>query len=355
LWVAPLLRDQKYEIDFRRNPFYEHATAALFVAYQGRRPAGRIAAIENRLHNQHWQDQVGFFGFYEAEDNLAVSRALFAAAESWLHGRGLDRMRGPTNPSMNTNVGFLIEGFEFPPSMPMPYTRPYYKTQAEDAGLRPAMDVFVYGWNYDDYSDAYVKPRWQRIVRLSERVRSRAGIRIRTVRRDRVDEELENIRNICNESLKDNWGFVPLTDGEMRAARRDLEHVTDLDMFHFAEIDGRPEAVFFACPDYNELLARMKGRIWPWGWLTYLRYRRHIKRYVVYVYAATPRADAMGVGVALYERFFGECFRKGIKSCETGYVLETNTRMRNSIENFGAHRRKTYQLYEKVLNDPAPP
>jgi hypothetical protein len=33
------------------------------VAYQDGKPVGRIAAIENRAHNQYYKDKVGFFGF----------------------------------------------------------------------------------------------------------------------------------------------------------------------------------------------------------------------------------------------------------------------------------------------------
>ena len=349
LWVPPLRSEQRRELDPRRNPLYQHARAQWFVAYRGGRPAGRIAAIENQRHNQYWNDRTGFFGYYEAEDDLQVSRGLFAAAESWLSERGMDRMRGPANPSMNASGGFLIDGFQYPPSIPMPYTQPYYPAQAEDYGLAKAMQLIVYGWNYGRYTQQYIDDTRDRILRLSRYVQQKHGIVIRGPRRDRVDRELQAIREICNESLKDNWGFVPMTDGEMQAARRDLERIIDPDMFFVAEIEGRPEAVFLACPDYNQLLARMNGRILPWGWWIWLRDRKRIRKYVVYVYATTPRAEAMGVGAALYQRYFDGCFSKGIVDGETGYVLETNQLMRNSIEKLGAELRKRYQVYEKSI------
>jgi hypothetical protein len=349
LWVPMLDRDQFREIDPRANPFYRHAEAALFLALRGDRPVGRIAAIENRRHNEHWQDRIGFFGHYECLDDDEASRGLFAAAEAWLAARGLDRMRGPTNPSMNANIGFLVDGFQHPPSIPMPHTHPYYPRQAERYGLEKAMDVLVYGWHYPDYPREHHEAVLGRIARLSTRILGRRDVSIRGPRLDRVDEELALIRGICNESLKDNWGFVPLSDEEMVAARDELLEVIDPDTFSIAEVEGRPEAVFLACPNYYELLARMKGRLLPWGWLTYLRYRRRLKQYVVYVYATTPRAEALGIGVPLYERFFRECFRKGIETCETGYVLETHARMRATIENFGAVIRKRYRLFEKPI------
>jgi hypothetical protein len=349
LWVPSLARDQRHEIDPRHNPFYQNAVAELFVAYRENKPVGRIAAIENRAHNAHRRDRIGFFGHYECIDDTDVSQPLFAAAEKWLAERGLNCMRGPTNPSMNANIGFLIDGFQYTPTIPMPYTHRYYPAQAEASGLQKAMDVIVYGWDYDDYSDQHTETVRNRIRRLSRQVQKRNRIRVRGPNLDRVDDELEIIRRICNDSLADNWGFVPMTDEEVRAAGNELKQVIDPEMFSIAEIDGHAQAVFLACPDYNELLARMNGRILPWGWLTYLRYRRRIRKYVVYVYAATRKADALGAGVLLYERFFDACFRKGIKYCETGYVLETNMRMRNTIEKLGAKQPKRYRMFEKPI------
>jgi hypothetical protein len=350
LWVPPLVRDQRHELDRRRNPFYRHATAEFFLAYRGTEPVGRIAAIQNPRHNAHWHDRVGFFGYYEAIEDADVSRRLFDAAEQWLRAHGSDRLRGPTNPVMNASAGFLIEGFEYPPAIPMPHTPPYYTAQAEAGGLSPTMDLLVYGWDYRRLSQRdHIDPRYRRIQRLSQYVRERKGVRVRQVDARRVAEELQAIKTICNTSLTDNWGFVPITDDDMQAWRHELQQIIDPEMFFLAEIDGQPEAVFLACPDYNEVLARMGGRIWPWGWWTFLRYRRRISKYVVYVYAATPRAEGLGAAAALYEAYFGSCFRKGIHCCETGYVLEDNTLMRNSIEELGAAVRKRYRMYEKPL------
>lgn len=349
LWVPSLTERDTREISADHNPFYQHATAEFFVAFRGEQPVGRIAAIENQAHNEYWKDRIGFFGHYECVDDPEVSRQLFAAAQHWLSARGLHEMRGPTNPSMNANIGFLIDGFQYSPSIPMPYTQPYYPHHAEAFGLRKAMDVIVYGWDFDEYSKQHVSGIVERLTRLGQKVRAKNEITIRGPNLRDLANELEIIRSICNDSLADNWGFVPLTDDEIRMEGDELKQIIDPEMFSIAEVNGQAQAVFMACPDYNELLARMDGRVLPWGWLTYLRYRKRIRKYVVYVYATTQFADAQGVGVLLYEQYFNACLRKGIKVCETGYVLENNLRMRNTIENLGAIARKRYRIYEKSI------
>ena len=258
-------------------------------------------------------------------------------------------MRGPTNPAMNTSAGFLSAGFDYSPTIPMPYTPASYLHHAEAAGLRPAMELMVYGFKFEEHSQAEKDRTWQRVQRMSNYVQERAGVKVRTVRMDAIKEELEHVRSICNVSLADNWGYIPMTPAELEAAREELQGVVDPALFLFAEIDGQPEAVFIACPDYNELLKKMDGRLFPTGWWTYLRQRRHIKKHVIYVYAATPKAYSVGAGAVLYENFFGECLRRGIKHLETGYILDSNTKMRNSIEKFGAEVWKRYLLFEKTF------
>ncbi len=350
LWVPNLERESLKEITPDKNPFYQHATAQLFLAVRNGQAVGRIAAIENPRHNKHWQDRVGFFGHYESVDDLEVSQALYSAAEAWLRDRNLASMRGPTNPAMNTSAGFLSAGFEFTPTIPMPYTPAYYLGQAQDYGLQPVMELFVYGFKFADNSKAERAWDWGRVQRMSSYVQRRANVTVRTVRMETIDEELDHVRTICNISLADNWGYIPMTPTELEAARDELQGIVDPALFLFAEIDGHPEAVFIACPDYNELLKKMDGRLFPMGWWTYLRHRRHIQKHVVYVYAATPKAYAVGAGAVLYEKFFGECLRRGINHLETGYILDSNTKMRNSIENFGAEVWKRYLLFEKKFN-----
>ena len=63
-WVPPLIRDEKALFDLQRNPFFDHGEAALFLARRDGRPVGRMAAIVNHLHNEHYDDRTGFWGFF---------------------------------------------------------------------------------------------------------------------------------------------------------------------------------------------------------------------------------------------------------------------------------------------------
>ena len=109
-WAPPLRRDARALLDPSRNPFYQHADRQLLLARRGRSVVGRIAAIHDRLHLQTHDDAAGFFGFFECTDDQAAAAALFEAAADWLRRRGLRRVRGPMNPSINDEIGLLVDG-----------------------------------------------------------------------------------------------------------------------------------------------------------------------------------------------------------------------------------------------------
>ena len=65
--MPPLRIAEKDTFDRRKNPFFHHAEVQHFLARRGARVVGRIAAIENRLHNETHGDRLGFFGFFDVE------------------------------------------------------------------------------------------------------------------------------------------------------------------------------------------------------------------------------------------------------------------------------------------------
>ena len=62
-WAPPLRMAVKKLLDTKKYPFFNHGEAAFFMAYKHGEPAGRIAAIDNKLHAKTYNDGVGFFGF----------------------------------------------------------------------------------------------------------------------------------------------------------------------------------------------------------------------------------------------------------------------------------------------------
>src|SRR6185295_1313172 len=147
-WVPPLRLGEHERLTPKKNPFFAHADVQLLLAWRGERLVGRIAGIDDRLHNETHHDNVAMFGFFEAADAEAT-QALLLAVESWAAARGRARVRGPINPSLNESAGLLVDGFDSDPMIMMPHNPPEYAAQLEAAGYRKVKDLFAWLYQID--------------------------------------------------------------------------------------------------------------------------------------------------------------------------------------------------------------
>ncbi len=143
-WVPPLIFDVRNNLDTKKNPFYQHSKLEMWLAEKDGIFSGRIAAIINDNHNILHNDKVGFFGFFECIDDKEVAFALFNAASGYLRENGMEIIRGPVNPSTNDECGLLIEGFDKPPALLMPYNPEFYHSLIENYGFEKAKDLYAY-------------------------------------------------------------------------------------------------------------------------------------------------------------------------------------------------------------------
>lgn len=339
-WVAPLRASDRKTWDPKRNPFFRHAEAQHFLAWRDGRVVGRIAACENRRHNEVHGDRVGFFGWFEAEEDPEAVAALVDAASAWNAARGLTSVRGPVCYSTNDVCGVLVEGFDDPPAILMPWNPPGYDALLRGAGLEPAKDLLAY------WVPGTTTPP-ERFERLCDRALTRSGVTIRTLDPRRFDEEVRLVKELYNRCWERNWGFVPATDEEFDAAAKDLKMVVDPRMFFFAERAG--VAVGFAGTflDLNQALHGLDGRLLPFGWWKILRRKRRITRVRIVILGVVPEARGKGIDAAFFLRSIQGARAYGYEGGEASWILEDNVRMRADLEAVGARLSKRYRLYEK--------
>src|SRR4051812_41646835 len=139
-WVAPLIFERKQFLSRKKNPFFTHGEAELFIAWRGRTPVGRISAPGGRDFDDHPAPGWGIFGFFECDDDHDAARGLVDAAETWLRERGRGKVVGPFDFTMNDEAGVLIDGFEKKPMVKQPWQHPYYQDLIEGAGFQKAID-----------------------------------------------------------------------------------------------------------------------------------------------------------------------------------------------------------------------
>ena len=352
-WVPPLKQEVYGLITPRKNPWFEHAEAQLFVAERNGRVVGRVSAHIDHLALAQPAAQglgpgTGNWGMMEAADE-AVFQALIARAEDWLRAKGMQRSLGPFSLSVWDEVGLQVNGFDHPPTVMMGHNSPAYRGWVEAAGYAPAKSLYTYELNIaQDFP-----PLIQRILQSGER---NGRIAIRKVNKSRFNEEAVLILGLLNDAWSDNWGFVPLTDAEIAYAGRKLKSIVFEDLIRVAEFEGEPVAFMITLPNLNEVLKSLNGSLFPFGWAKLLWWLRAPKvktarvplMGVVKRHQASRLASQLAFLMIEYTRR-AAIANYGTSRAEIGWVLDDNHGMRAIAEAVDSRINREYVIYEKTL------
>jgi GNAT superfamily N-acetyltransferase len=345
-WVPPLVREQWKVLDRNRHPFHRHAEVEYFLAWRGSRVAGRIAAILNPRYNEFHGERIGFFGFFESDEDPEAAAALLETAERWLSERGMDSIVGPMNFTTNDeshSPGILIEGFEDPPFILMAHGRPYYRRLLEWSGYQKAKDLLAYRIASNTPPARITKA----VGRIEKGI---AGLKIREVSLRRLAEDVEIVQEVYNHAWERNWGFVPLTEAEIAHLAEELKPILEPKYALIASVHGKPVGFSLTLPDFNQALRHVNGRLFPTGFLKLLWHARRINRARVFALGLRQEFRGTGIDAVFYLRTFEASQELGHTTGESSWILEDNWKMRRALEKVGAMAYKTYRVYVKDLS-----
>ncbi len=341
IWIPPLRGYQKEQVGYAKNPFYDQSEIQPFLALRGGEVCGRIAAILNVGHNEQHKENRGFWGFFESIDDQEVADGLFGAVRDWFTERGIRQLRGPTNPNLNSEIGLLIDGFDTSPFFMMTYNPPYYERLVEESGFRKCQDLYAY-WGCIDMLPAVQ----ERLAPICEQIIERFEVTVRPLDKTRFREDVEAFVAVYNRAMSNTWGFVPMTDDEVRHQAKGLKQLMVPELAIAAEIGGEMIGASFALLDYNPRIKKIDGRLFPFGFWKLLSNKRAIKRLRVISTNVIPEYQLHGIGLVLMNGIVPMGLEWGMEEAEFSWVLESNTLSRGSLEKGGAKRTKTYRIYD---------
>lgn len=340
-WIPPLRGNQRELLLYRRHPFQGVGEVRTFLARQNGQVRGRVAAIVNRAHNETFGENRGFFGFFESVDDPQVAKALFDAARDWLRGKGLSSMRGPVNPSMNYECGLLVEGFDSPPTFMMTYNPPYYAQLIEGYGFRKSHDLLAYLGATSEL------PRVEKLIGdIADQAQERCNAIIRPLNTSRFMEDVEKFLDLYNRACASMWGFVPLSQGEVRQLGKSLRRLLVPELSLFAEVDGKGVGAVIGMPDYNPRIKSINGRLFPFGFMKLLKSPQGIPRIRVWSIAVVPEYQRWGLGLVLMRSLVPKALAMGVKEAEFSWVAESNTLANQGLRKAGGKVYKRYRIYD---------
>lgn len=345
-WVPPLRIAVRDALD-RRNPFYKSADRHLFLALRNGAPVGRIAAIENRAHNAFHEDRVGFFGFFECRDDPDAARALFAAAEKWLAARGLDTMRGPTNPSTNHECGLLVDGYEQHPMIMTTWNPRYYPGLLESHGFAKAKDLLAYFFPMQG-DHAFELP--DRYRAHAERALRGQTLTFRDIDLKEFDREVERCWEIYNAAWEKNWGFVPMSRESFLHEAKVLKYIIVPQFAFLAEVNGEPAGFMIIVPDFHHAFKAIgNGRLFPTGIFKLLSAKSKIRSGRIMILGAKEEHRARGI----FALFMAEMVRRGREfgalGAEASWILEDNDKLNRPLATLGAQVYRRWRIYDRPI------
>lgn len=350
-WVAPLRSDVAKSFK-PENPFFEYGKLQQFIAVadgnaQAKTPQaiGRIvASVNHRLIEKEGQN-VGLFGFFECIDDFEVAKALFDAAGDWLRQQGMTSVRGPIDLSTHNSCLFLVDGFDSPPMVMMPYNPSYYPKFMEQDGWHKAKDAYAYDFRLDqplptEFEKAY-------------RIACKSGINFRPIRTkgEGFEQDCISLYHLFTKAFANNYSSTPRTQAEFLEEAKSLQSLVDPDVFPIAEYNGEMVGFWMGLPDYNIPLKQVNGKLDLLGILKFLWFRRQIDQGRVIAICSLPeyRRKMVPLGLIYLGMMGGIKKGKPYKRAELSWVYEDNFPSRKLIETSGGKIYKTYRLYEKGL------
>lgn len=343
-WVPPLKGDMLKTLMGKDNPLFMSGSHTFFMVFNNSQPVGRILVGINEKLNEEKNKSEGYISLFECIHSMEVADLLLNTAESWLKERGINRIVGPVSPTNgDDNRGLLVKGFDGPPVLMNSYNPSYYPEFFEGYGFTKEMDLYAY---YFEPTSIPIE-RFKKVVNYAMK---KFNFRIDKIDLKNLDSETKDIKKILDLSMPDSWEHLtPPSLEELRAEINNLKSLADEDLIYIARSGNEPIGFVVALPDYNQVLKKINGRLWPFGILKFLWYKRKIDGLRAFIQFVVPEFRNKAVNGAIFYRLMIEAKKKNYTYGEGSTIGEMNIESRKSVEKAGGTLYRIYRIYSKEI------
>lgn len=342
-WIPPLKIEIKNKLNRDKHPFYRYGKVELFGVYNNNSELlCRCAAIVNPRHNKIYSENTGFFGLFECINDIEVAQLLMKEVKNYLAGFDCKKIIGPMNFTSNDEVGFLVNGFDDPPMIMSNYCPDYYNDLMISCKFRKEIDLLSYSAKSDH-------PFPEKYDRLLNRVISNNNVKLYPLDKKKITTQSEEICQLYNSSFKDNNGFVPPTQEEMKEFTNTFVTFADPKLIWIAKVDDNPVGCLLALPNINEILGDVNGKLFPIGILKIHLNRKKIRSIRVLVLCVDPKYRGRGIESLLISKCRQRIIEAPYPTSEFSMVLENNYQMRRILERIGFKLCKRYRIYSTEI------
>lgn len=346
-YVPSMPMDDKNTLNKDKNGAFEFCDAELYLAYDGGKPVGRVAAIVNYKANEAWNVNQVRFGWFDFIDDINVSKALLEAVVKFGQARGMTQIVGPLGFTDFDPEGMLVEGFDRLSTMALIYNHPYYPEHMKQLGYYKET-----GWV--EYRITIPEELPERHIRLAEMVRERYHLKVRKLDRKQIADEKygQKLFRLINETYCVLYGYSLLSEKQIDQYVDLYLGFIDLKMVTFIENEeGELIAAGVSMPSLSEALQKCRGELFPLGWW-YLLKTIFIKKpdtLDLLLIGVKPEWQNKGVNSLLFVDLFQNYRNMGFKYAETNANLETNHKVQAMWDPFEKELHKRRWVFGKEI------
>ncbi len=345
-YVPALFADDIDDWNPKKNPAFEYCEAKCFLAYRGGKIVGRIGAILNHRSNEKWGKKRMRFSQVDFIDDEEVTNALFRAVENYAREKGCDEVHGPLGFCDMDREGMLVEGFEHRSLFITYYNYPYYISHMTRLGYVKDVD-----WIEERLTISYDEKTIALTARMTKYVSEGLGLHVADLRhQSEYGKYVPEVFRLVNIAYAHLYGTVELTERQIKRYAKKFGPLINPKLTCMV-LNGKNELVAFGvvAPAMEEALKNCRGRLFPIGWLGVLRALHKNDTMDMCLIAVHPSLRGTGVNAIIFDHVIRGCHKMGIKTAETGPMLETNTQVQAQWQHYVAEQHKRRRCFVKKL------
>lgn len=340
-WVPPIVSEEIESFDKTKNPAFETAEAHFYLAYDGKRIVGRIAAIINWEEVNNQKKSKIRFGWWDVINDLEVTKALLQKVYEFGKQNNLEHVEGPMGFSNLDKVGAITEGFDEIGSMITWYNYPYYAEHLQQLGFTVEKEYVE-----NKFPFANVKPEF--FMKAHDLVIRRYGLKaMRFTSTKEIMPHVDKMFDLFNNSYAELSSFVAINENQKAYFKKKYISFINPEYIIFVE-DKEHNLVAFSIvmPSFSEALQKSKGKLFPFGFLHLLKAKKQSDTVLFYLIGVDPEYQNKGVTAIIFKEYYETFKEKNIQNCVRTPELADNHAIHNLWKHFDPvifRRRATFR------------
>lgn len=307
-FIPSLDSDERDSLYREKNPAYKYCDAKFWIAMRGEKIVGRVGAIINNRANRKWNEKFVRFGWFDFVEDQNVFKALINKVSDFGKSFGMEKIHGPLGFTDMDKECWVTDGFDNRQNICTLYNPSYYIDFIKQAG-------FSTDCEWIQYRIPASQPVPEKMKKVSLMIAEKYKVRLVEFKKVReMRPYWPKLFHCLNDAFKNLYGFVELTETEIRNYVRKYFSVLDPELVKFV-VDEKDEVIGFAVamPCLDNAFRKIKGRLFPLGWTKVLHDMKHYRDIDFLLNGV--RTDWHGRGIhALYHVALNESMiKKGLR------------------------------------------